>query len=226
MKTDAELQKDIMEELKYDPQVKDIATEIGITAKKGVVTISGFVDTYRKKIAVENAVQRVAGVKVIAIDLEVKTPPSSAKSDIEIATAAERALSWHSAVNEDLVDVKVDNGWIYLEGTVEYDYLKKAAENAVSNLAGVKGVTNKIIVKGKSIDPVELKRKINAAFHRSATVDSSTVYVEVIGGTVTLTGKVRSWAERNDAEDAAWSCPGAIAVNNKIEIDPEILIHK
>jgi osmotically-inducible protein OsmY len=224
MKTDAELQKDVMDEIKYDPQLKDIATEIGVTAKDGVVTISGMVDTYLKKIAVENAAQRVGGVKVVAVDVEVKTPPTAAKTDIEIATAIKNALAWHTAVTEDLIEVRVDNGWVYLDGSVEWNYMKKAAENAVAGLTGVRGVTNRIQVKVRSIDPIDVKRRINSAFHRSATVDSSNIVIEVSGSRITLSGKVRTWAERNDAEDAAWSIPGVISVNNKIEIDTMILV--
>lgn len=223
MKTDFELQKDVMDEIRFDPQLKDIASEIGVSAKDGMVTISGMVDTYLNKTAIENAAQRVAGVKVVAVDVEVKTPPSSKKTDIEIATAVKNALSWHSAVNDDLIEIKVDNGWVYLDGTVEWDYMKKAAEKAIGDLKGVRGITNKITVNTKSLDPLEVKRKINAAFHRSATIDASNVYVEVIGSKITLTGKVRTWAERNDAEDAAWSLPGAITVDNKIEVDTSIL---
>jgi len=224
MKTNTELQKDVMDEIRFDPQLKDIATEIGVTAKDGVVTISGMVDTYLNKIAVENAAQRVAGVKVVAVDVEVKSPPSSAKNDIEIATAINHALTWHTAVNEDQIEVKVDNGWVYLTGVVDWDYMKKAAEKAVSDLMGVRGITNNISVSATVLDPVEVKRKISSAFHRSASVDSSNIHVEVAGSKVTLTGKVRTWAERTDAEDASWSLPGVITVDNKIEIDTEILV--
>jgi len=224
MKTDIELQKDVMEEIKYDPQLKDIATEIGVTAKDGMVTVSGLVDTYLQKTAVENAAQRVEGVKVVAVDVEVKTPPSLTKSDIEIATAIKNALSWHSAVNDDLIEVKVDNGWVYLDGTVEWDYMKRAAEKAVSDLIGVKGVTNRITVKVKVIDAVDIKRKIKGAFHRSATIDADNVYVDVIGNRITLSGKVRTWAEKKDAENAVWLSPGVLLVDNKIEVDTSILV--
>lgn len=213
-----------MEEIKYDPQLKDIATEIGVTAKDGMVTLSGLVDTYLKKTAVENAAQRVEGVKVVAVDVEVKTPPSLTKSDIEIATAIKNALSWHSAVNDDLIEVKVDNGWVYLDGTVEWDYMKKAAEKAVCDLIGVKGVTNRITVKVKVIDPVDIKHKIKGAFHRSATIDADNIYVDVIGNRITLTGKVRTWAEKKDAENAAWLSSGVLLVENKIEVDTSILV--
>lgn len=224
MKTDIELQKDVMEEIKYDPQLKDIATEIGVTAKDGMVTLSGLVDTYLQKTAVENAAQRVEGVKVVAVDIEVKTPPSLTKSDIEIATAIKNALSWHSAVNDDLIEVKVDNGWVYLDGTVEWEYMKRAAEKAVSNLIGVKGVTNRISVRVKVIDAVDIKRKIKGAFHRSATIDADNIYVDVVGNRITLSGKVRTWAEKKDAENAAWLSPGVLLVDNKIEVGTSILV--
>jgi len=224
MKTDKELQLDVMEEIKWDPQLKDIATEIGVTAKDGVVTLSGYVGNYLNKLAAERAAQRVSGVKVVAIDIEVKTPPSSSKSDTEIAEAIKNALSWHSAVNEDLIEVMVDNGWVYLDGTVEWDYMKKAAENAIAGLLGVRGVTNRIQVSSKNISVQDIKRKINTTFHRSATIDASNIQVNVIGNHVKLTGKVRTWAERTDAENAVWSTPGVVVVDNKIEVDTEILV--
>lgn len=224
MKTDEELQEHVMEEIKGDPQLKDIASEIGVSAKDGVVTLSGIVDSYTKKLAAEKAAQRVQGVKVVAVDLEVRIASTNIKSDAEIAAAIKNALSWHSAVNEDLIEVKVDEGWVYLEGTVEWEYMKRAAEVAVSDIQSVRGVTNKIRVMAKAVEPAEVKRKINAAFHRSATVDAASVYVEVSGGEVTLRGKVRTWMERQDAEQAAWTIPGVIAVDNKIEVDTSILV--
>jgi osmotically-inducible protein OsmY len=224
MKTDSELQRDVMEEIKWDPQLKDIASQIGVTAKDGVITLSGIVNTYPKKLAAELAAQRVAGVKVVAIDLEVETPPSAIKTDTEIAIAIKNALSWHSGVNEDQIEIMVDNGWIYLDGVVEWEYMKKAAEKAVSDLIGVRGVTNRIQVKGAELDAKDVRRKINAAFHRSATIDASNIEIDVHSGKVKLTGKVRTWAERNDAESAAWASPGVIAVDNAIEIDTEILV--
>jgi osmotically-inducible protein OsmY len=224
MKTDLELQQDVLDEIKWDPQLKDMASEIGVAVKDGVVTLSGLVDSYNKKLATEKAAQRVHGVKVVAVDIDVRISPSSLKTDSEIATAIKNALTWHSAVSEDEIEIKVDEGWVYLDGTVEWDYMKKAAENAVSSLVGVRGVTNRIAVNSNVVEPVDVKRKINAAFHRSATIDSSNVRADVTGGIVTLTGKVRTWAERQDAETAALSCPGVVQVNNKIEVDTAILV--
>lgn len=224
MKTDRELQQDVMAEIQCDPQLKEVASEIGVAARDGVITLSGLVDSYSKKLAAEKAAQRVHGVKVVAVDIEVKISPSLLKTDVEIATAVKNALTWHSAVNEDQIEIKVDDAWIYLEGTVEWDYMKKAAEHAVNTLVGVRGVTNNIVVKSNPVEPIDIKRKINAAFHRSATVDSSAIRADVTGGTVTLTGNVRTWAERQEAEAAALSCPGVVAVNNKIEVDTTLMV--
>jgi osmotically-inducible protein OsmY len=226
MKEDIELQQDVMEEIKWDPQLKDIASEIGVAAKDGVVTLSGIVDSYARKLAAEKAAQRVHGVKVVAVDLEVKIAPTTEKTDAEIATAVKNALTWHTAVNEDQIEIKVDEGWVYLDGTVEWDYMKKAAEKAISDLIGVRGVTNRINVSSKAVESSEVKRRITAAFHRSASIDSSNVHVEVAGGHVILTGKVRTWAERQDAENAAWTFPGVVAVDNQIEIDTMLLVDR
>jgi len=220
MKTDQELQHDVMEEIKWDPRLKGIATQIGVAAKDGVVTLSGEVDTYRKKIAAEHAAQRVAGVKVIAVDIVVNLESGSSKSDVEIACAVGESLKWNSSVNEDNIEVKVDNGWVFLDGTVEWEFQRKIVEGTVHELAGVRGVTNRIAVTSKlAVNPSEVKEKIASAFHRSATIDSSTVRVEVSGSKVKLSGKVRTWIERQEAEEAAWSSPGVVEVDNKIEVD-------
>lgn len=224
MKTDNELQHDVIEEIQWDPQLKEIAHQIGIAASDGVITLSGIVDSYSKKLAAEKAAQRVHGVKVVAVDIEVRLSPGALKNDAEIAVAVKNALTWHTAVNEDQIEIKVDDGWIYLDGTVEWDYMKKAAENAVNNLVGVRGVTNRVRVQSKVVEPSDIRRKIIAAFHRSATVDSSNIQAEVSGGTVTLKGKVRTWAERQDAENAALASPGVLTVINKIEVDTTILV--
>ena len=224
MKTDQELQEDVMAELRWEPLLKDVASQIGVTANDGVITLSGLVDTYSKKLAAERAAQRVMGVKVVAIDLEVKLGLLDAKSDIEIAEAVRNALRWHGAVNEDKIEVKVDNGWVHLDGSTEWDYERKAAANAVRNLVGVRGVSNNIVLKSRVIDPKDIKSKIAAAFHRSATVDSSAIKVEVSGTHLTLRGKVRSWAEKKQAEKIAWASPGVTMVENKVEIDTDILV--
>ncbi|HEX5168371.1 MAG TPA: BON domain-containing protein [Cyclobacteriaceae bacterium] len=224
MKSNDELQKDVMDEIRWDPQLKEVGAQIGVTAKEGVITLSGLVNSLNEKLAAEKAAQRVAGVKVVAVDIVVAINRPHEKTDAEIAEAIKNALTWHSAVNEDRIEIKVDNGWVYLEGNVQWDYEKKAAENAVQNLIGVRGITNRISVSAKSIDPVDIKKHIASAFLRSATIDSSGVEVETSGSKVTLKGKVRSWMEKQDAENVAWSMPGVLEVNNQIEVDTEILV--
>ena len=224
MKTDEELQKDVMEELRWEPLLKDIAPHIGVTASDGVVTLSGLVDTYSKKLAAERAAQRVQGVKVVAIDLEIKLEKMDAISDIEIAGAVRNALRWYSAVNSDKVEVMVDAGWVYLSGTVDWEYERRSTAHAVRHLVGVRGVTNNIKIKSGELDAKEIRRKIAAAFHRSATVDSSAVHVEVTGSHVALYGKVRSLAEKKDAEKIAWASPGITAVDNHLEIETSLFV--
>lgn len=224
MKTNEEIQKDVMQEIKWDPQLRTVATEVGISAKEGVVTLSGIVDTYAKKLAAEKAAQRVHGVKVVAVDIEVKPVKTGVKTDTEIAEAIKNALMWNSAVNEDRIEVKVDNGWVYLNGNVEWEYEKRTAESAIKNLLGVRGVTNNITIKSKFIDADEIKNKIAAAFSRNARLDANTIRVEVIGSNVSLKGTVRSWTEKEEAERIAWSSPGVLTVDNKIEIFNEVFV--
>jgi osmotically-inducible protein OsmY len=162
------------------------------------------------------------GVKVVAVDLEVRLKGAGSRSDIEISEAVKNALKWHTALNEDLVEIKVDDGWIYLDGVVEWDYQKKAAELAVQDLVGVRGVTNRITIRSTTVDAKEIKNKVAAAFHRSATIDSSNVKVDVSGNKVTIRGKVRSWAEKREAENVAWGFPGIVSVDNQIEVDTEV----
>lgn len=216
MKTDSEIQKNVMEELKWKPFLK--ASEIGVAVKKGVVTLSGTVDTYRKKIEAEAAAKKVIGVKAVAEDIEVKLSSNGKRNDTDIAEAVLNALKWNSSVQDDKIKVKVEDGWVTLEGEAEWEYQKHSARYAVENLLGVVGLTNNIKIISK-INPVDIKQKISSAFLRSATIDSERINVKTTGNVVTLNGKVRSYAEKKEAENVAWQAAGVNKVENNLEID-------
>lgn len=223
MKSDEEIRKNVMEEIKSDPQLIDIAPQIGVMVKSEVVTLSGSVDYYGQKLAAEKAAKRVKDVKVVAMDIEVKgASTADAITDSKIADAVRAALTWHSAINEDMINIKVEEGWIYLEGEVAWEYERKAAEKAVENIRGVKGVINSVKIKFKKVEASEIKKKIKAAFHRHATVDASNIQVICVEGKVKLVGTARSWPEMKDAEDVAWSMPGVTEVENALEIEHDV----
>jgi osmotically-inducible protein OsmY len=214
-KLDSELQRDVIDELRWDPAVG--TAEVGVSVKDGVVTLTGTVDTAARRFAAVHATERVAGVKAIAEDVRVKLPNTLMRSDTEIAHAAVNALKWNVEVPDDLVKVRVDDGWLILEGQVEWTYQKYAAETSVRYLAGVRGVTNNITLKPRAFAP-DVRRRIQDALKRSAEVDSQRVSVEAVNGKVTLRGTVRSFAERLDAERAAWSAPGVMTVEDQLAI--------
>ena len=222
MKTSEELRKDVIDEIKWDPELRDIATEIGVAAKDGVITLSGIVSSYRKKLAAEKAAQRVAGVKVVACDIQVTLASIGRRTDTEVAEVVKNALRWNSAVNDDRIEIKVDNGWVYLDGKADFEYEKRSAEETVEDLVGVRGVTNSIIINVKPIDTQEIQRKIAGAYHRNATLDSSSIQIETSGSEVILRGTVKSWIEKKEAENIAWRAPGVLSVDNRITIDTEV----
>ena len=211
--TDREIQTDVMAELRWDPSVA--ATEIGVVVKDGVVTLTGTVDTYMKKWRAEEAAHRVNGVIAVANEIQVRS--LGERTDSDIAAAAVHALSWNSAIPQGKVHVTVDKGWITLKGDVEWQYQRQEAERVVRRLLGVKGVSNLITVK-PAATPADLKRKIEDALVRNAQVDAERITVEVQGSKAVLKGKVRSWAEREEAERVAWLAPGITSVDNQISL--------
>ncbi len=213
MKTDKELQMDVMTELDWEPRVDP--AEIGVAVKDGIVTLSGHVDTYPEKWAAEQAAGRVSGVKAVVEEIDVKLPGIYERSDQDIARAAANVLDWNSYVPRDRVKVQVQGGWVTLSGEVDWRYQRDAAGDAVRNLMGVRGLANDISVK-PAVSTVEVKSKIEAALERSAMIDASGIKVTAKGSKVTLKGTVRSWAERDEAGRVAWSAPGVADVVNEI----------
>ncbi len=216
MKSDNEIQKDIMAQLKWEPFLN--ASQIGVAVKNGIVTLSGQVDTYSKKIFAERAAKKVSGVKAIAEDIQVGISPGYRKTDAEIAEAVLYALKWHTQIPEEKIKVSVEDGIVKLEGEVEWEYQRSPGRSAIENLTGVRSVTNLITVKPK-ITSSDIQQKINAAFQRSATIGSGKITAEVLGSRVILRGKVRSFSEKEDAEDTVWAAPGVISIENKLEIE-------
>ncbi|ASU33595.1 BON domain-containing protein [Mucilaginibacter xinganensis] len=216
MKTDIQIQKDVMDELNWEPFLN--SSEIGVAVKEGIVTLSGIVDSYSKKLKAERITKKIAGVKAVAEEIQVGISPAYRKTDPEIAGAVYNALKWHSAVREDEIKIKVEDGVVTLDGEVEWEYQRNNAKNAVEHLTGVRAVINLIKVSPR-ITPVELERKISAAFQRSASIDSGKITVSIMGNKVILTGKVRSIAESEDAENVVWAAPGVYSVENKLDIE-------
>lgn len=214
MKTDSQLQNDVVEELMWEPSVTSSA--IGVTATQGVVTLSGTVSTYAERCAAEHATQRVAGVKGIIVEIEIKPIGRHTKTDTEIAAIVATSLSSHVWVPTD-IKATVQKGWVTLSGEVNWEFQQRAATDAVRFLAGVKGVSNTITLK-PTIQPSAVKDAIEKALLRNAEIDAENVKVVADGGTVTLSGTVRSWNEKHEAGVAAWNAPGVNAVKNNIDV--------
>jgi osmotically-inducible protein OsmY len=220
MKTDAQLQRDVMNELQWEPTLQP--AEIGVAVKDGVVMLSGHVDSYAKKWASERAVKRVSGVKAVAEEIKVTVPGTYMRNDEDIARAASNILEWDFSVPHDRVTVMVQNGRITLSGDVDWYHQKVHAEDAVRHLTGVLGIVNLITIKPPmlTVKALEVKNKIEDALRRNARLlrDAEKIQVEISGSKVILRGSVGSLADRDEAEYAAWSAPGVSQVENKIVI--------
>jgi osmotically-inducible protein OsmY len=216
MKNNADLQTDVQNAIKWEPLLN--AAEIGVTVKDGVVSLTGTVDSYAKKTEAENATKRVIGVKAIAENIEVKFPSSFTRTDAEIATEVLNALTANWSVPDNKVTVKVENGWVTLDGDLHWNYQKEAAKTAVKFLLGVKGVSNNIKIKSETHDEIE-KKDVENALNRSWSLDDSDINVSVSGKTVTLTGTVNSWYQKEEAGRIAWNTPGIWFLNNELEVD-------
>lgn len=216
MKTDTQLKKDVLAELEWDPAVD--ATRIGVAVNNGVVLLTGHLDTFGEKHAVEKAVQRVAGVKAIAVEMDVKLEPHHQRSDAEIAAAIETAFSWHALIPEDRIQVKVEKGWVTLTGEVDWNYQRHNAEVVVRPVTGVVGVSNNVALRERDASEYVAQR-IQDALTRYAQEQAQNIKVLVEAGTVTLRGTVATLAERDAVQAAAWSAPGISRVVNELRVE-------
>lgn len=219
MKTDSEIQSDVQEELKWEPYIK--SSQIGVAVHNGIVTLTGTVDSYSKKISAEDAVMRVLGVRALANDIEVKIWGDFKRNDTEIAEAVVNALKWDTSLDENRFRIKVKDGWVTLEGEVEWEFQKNKVKNLVKDLTGVIGVTNLIKVVSTTPTTQEIKDKIAAALKRNIYYNGGKITVEISENKVTLHGVVRSLQEKYAAANAAWSAPGVTEVDNKLEVKYE-----
>ena len=216
MKSDMQLQSDVLDELNWDPAVN--AAQIRVEVKDGLVTLAGRVEHYAEKWAAEGAAKRVSGVKALAVEIRVEPTRFRELTDADLARAAENALKWHAHVPQNRIKVRVEKGRITLEGEVEKQFEREIALQVVLHLAGVTAVNNQIVLKPE-VEPTEVKEKIEAAFKRSAMVDAKRITVKAEGSKVILTGTVRTWVEYQDAERAAWAAPGVREVKNLLKIE-------
>jgi osmotically-inducible protein OsmY len=217
--SDDSIRREVEEELRYDPSLAE--DDIAVSVRDGVVTLAGRVKSYLDKWRAERSASRVRGVRAIANDLDVRLPSTSTRQDTDIARAAADALDWNIAVPEGRIKARVENGWVTLEGDVDWNFQKEAAERAVRSIMGVKGVTSLITVRVRPT-PSDIKKKIADALERGAGFDAERITVEVDGNKAILRGTVRSYAERRDAERAAFNAPGITEVENRLLVDPNV----
>jgi len=215
--TDADIRRNVEAELNFEPAVQN-ATAIGVAVNSGVTTLTGHVETYAEKWATERAAERVSGVTALVSELDVHLPSSLERTDEDIAQAAVNGINWSPSIPADSVKVEVSRGWVRLDGAVNWQYQRDAAEDVVRHLAGVRGVSNLISLKS-SVSQAVIRSDIEAALKRRAQVDADQIDVAVAGHDVTLSGTVRTYAERKEAERAAWAAPGVYSVDNRLSVD-------
>lgn len=216
MKSNEDLQRDVQNAIKWEPLLH--AAEIGVTAIDGVVTLTGTVDSYAKKTEAEEAAKKVSGLKALVEKIEIKFSSTWKKDDNELATEILNALKWNWEIPSEDITVKVENGWVRLEGHVQWNYQREAAKKAVKNLSGVLGVTNDIKMKSETTDNIE-KKGIEDALTRNWSISEQDIDVKVLGNNVTLNGTVDSWYQRDEAGRIAWNAPGVWSVNNELVVE-------
>ena len=215
MRNDIELEKDVVTELKWEPRLNE--DQIGVAVRDGVVTLTGFVPDYAQRRMAARAAERIAGVKAVAQELVVKIPDPHRRSDTDLAHQVVNALAWDVEVPDQKIKAKVEDGWVTLEGQVDWQYQRNAAERALRYVTGIKGITNVVTIKPHA-SPYDVAQHIKAALHRSAEADAKKIQVTASDGRVTLTGTVRSWPERAEVERAAWSADGVTFVEDRLAV--------
>jgi osmotically-inducible protein OsmY len=216
MKSDSNLKKDVLDELLWDPLVPE--ERVGVSVSGGVVTLTGHLDSYAEKVAARRAAQRVSGVKALAVELDVVPLVDHVRSDTEIATAVENALAWNTSVPQDRVQLVVEKGWVTLSGELDWNFQRRAVERVIRPLKGVKGIIDNIELKALPV-ATDLSMRIQEALTRQVVREARRIEINVEGGTVTLRGRVHSWAESNAAEGVTWSAPGVNRVQNLLTVE-------
>jgi osmotically-inducible protein OsmY len=216
MKTNENLQKDVQDAIKWEPLLN--AAEIGVTAKDGVITLTGTVDSYAKKLEAERAAKNVAGVNAIVEKIDISFGSSFKKNDNQIAAEVLNALRWNWEVPNDKVKVKVEKGWVTLEGELKWNFQKEAAKKAIKSLLGLTGITDHITIKSETYHDVE-KEEIEDALSRNWSINDSNIHVKVNGTRITLTGTVNSWYQKDEAARIAWNAPGVWNVDNELVVE-------
>jgi osmotically-inducible protein OsmY len=221
VKSDAQIQQDVIRELKWDTRVEE--TDVGVEVDNGIVTLTGTVSSYAKRIAAEEAAHRVHGVLDVANDIEIRVLGSAGRSDTDLARTVRQVLEWHAHIPHEHIETTVSNGWVTLDGFVDYWSQCAAAERAVLRIAGVHGVVNRIAVKTRRLDPEDVRQTIEDALERRAEREARDLHVEVDDeGVVALSGFVRSWREKRAVVGAAGHAPGVRAIEDHIRVDPYI----